>query len=73
MNANPSHYNMSMLSQDYYRFFEVGLGFFLRDGSQPRFANNYDYKTYSEYLGGKNDITTSGTYDGFKMQGKTPT
>ncbi|XP_028396244.1 protein dispatched homolog 3-like [Dendronephthya gigantea] len=68
MKGNPSRYNMSMHSKDYFRFFEVGLGFFLRNGSQSTFVNNYDYKTYSKYFGSRNDITTSGTYEGLKLQ-----
>ena len=66
MTGNAQLYNISTLSRDYYRFFEVGLGFFLRDGSKSRFVNNYDYKTYSRYFGGKSDLTTSGTHEGIK-------
>lgn len=66
MNGNPSRYNISMHSKDYFRFFEVGLGFFLTNGSQSTFVNNYDYKTYSKYFGARNDITTSGTSKGLK-------
>ena len=70
MNGNPLLYNTSSHSQDYYRFFEVGLGFFLRDGFQSAFVNNYDYKSYSQYFGGKNDITTSGTRESLKLKGR---
>jgi hypothetical protein len=70
MSRNSPLYNISKLTKDYYRFFEVGIGYFLRDGSQSDFVNNYDYKTYSKYFGGKNDITTSGTHEGLKLKGK---
>ena len=69
MNNNPSLYNTSAHSKDYYKYFEVSLGFFLRDGSQSSFVNNYDYKTYSKYFGGKNDTTTSGTHEALKLKG----
>jgi hypothetical protein len=71
MNGKPLLYNISTLSKDYYRFFEVGVGFFLRNGSKSAFVNNYDYKTFSKYFGGRNDITSSGTHDGVKLQGTT--
>ena len=71
MNGNSLLYNTSSHSQDYYRFFEVGLGFFLRNGSQSSFVNNYDYKSYSQYFGGRNDITTSGTNESLKLKGKS--
>ena len=70
MNGNPLLYNISELAKDYYRFFEVGTGFFLRDGAQSAFVNNYDYKKYSKYFGARNDITSSGTHEGLESQGK---
>lgn len=70
MQDNPSLYNVSKLSDNYYRYFEVGLGFFLTNGSRTGYANNYDYQTFGTYFGGTTDIAESGTYQDTAVQGE---
>lgn len=56
MEYNPRLYNMSRLSQAYYRYFEVALGYWLTQGNTS--YNNRDFVTYSLLLGGQVDPTS---------------
>ena len=56
MQYNPKLYNTSKLSQAYYRFFEVALGYWLTHGNTS--YNNDDFVTYSLLLGGQIDPTS---------------
>lgn len=47
---------MSRLSQTYYRYFEVALGYWLTQGNTS--YNNRDFVTYSLLLGGQVDPTS---------------
>lgn len=69
MAANPQIYNVSILPDTYYRFFEVALGYFIFDGKSPGYANNYDFEVYSELVGGSLDEGISGKHK-YIMQGK---
>lgn len=57
MRANPEVYNVS-LPDTYYRFFEVGAGFFITQGGAKDFASSYDFEKYSELIGGEADPTS---------------
>ena len=59
MQYNPTMYNSSILSQAYYRYYEVALGFWLTHGNTSYSSD--DYLTYSSLLGGEIDAT-------FKLQ-----
>lgn len=54
MKYNPHLYNVS-LPDTYYRFFEVGMGYFLTDGGSPNFASSYDFEKYERLIGGQVD------------------
>lgn len=56
MQYNPELYNTSKLSQAYYRFFEVALGYWLTRGNTS--YNNDDFVTYGLLLGGQVDPTS---------------
>lgn len=55
MQFNPALYNMSQLSQGYYRYFEVALGYWLTHGNTS--YSSHDFITYSSLLGGQVDPT----------------
>ena len=57
MQYNPKLYNTSKLSQAYYRFFEMALGYWLTHGNTS--YNNGDFVTYSLLLGGQVDPTST--------------
>lgn len=59
MEYNPTLYNLSLLSENYYRYFEIGVGFFITDGGNPRYAETYDFKKYGQLIGGAADPTLS--------------
>ena len=60
MQYNPRLYNVSMLPDSYYRYFEVGNGFFITNGGSPAYASTYDFKKYGNLLGGVADPTLAG-------------
>ena len=70
MKHNPSlfHINVTSLPDTYYRFFEVGLGYFLVQGGSPDFGSSYDYDKYSDMLGGQLD--PSSIESGASIQGE---
>lgn len=55
MQYNPRLYNTSRLSQAYYRYFEVALGYWLTHGNTS--YNSGDFVTYGLLLGGQVDST----------------
>lgn len=57
MAYNPRLFNINVTSlpDTYYRFFEVGLGYFLVQGGSTDFGSSYDYDKYSDMLGGQLD------------------
>ena len=57
MTYNPQLYNVSSLSESYYRYFEVGVGFFITNGGERRYAETYDFKKYGNLIGGAADPT----------------
>ena len=57
MEGNPNLYNTSLLSDSYYRYFEIGLGYFMTDGGSSNYATTYDFKKYESLLGGVADPT----------------
>ena len=69
MAANPQLYNVSLLPDTFYRFFEVALAYFIFDGKSPQYANSYDFEVYSPLVGGSLDEGISGRHK-YIMQGK---
>ena len=59
MEANPSLYDVSVLPETYYRYFEMALSFFLFDGRSMEYANSYDFQVYSKLAGGALDKSLS--------------
>ena len=59
MKYNPHLYNVSLLPQTYYRYFEVGFGFFITNGGDRQYAETYDFKKYGHLIGGAADPTLS--------------
>ncbi len=60
MKHNPQLYNVSLISDSYYRYFEIGLGYFITDGRRSHaYATTYDFKKYESLLGGATDPTLS--------------
>lgn len=57
MEYNTNLYNVSSLPETYYRYFEVGLGFFITNGGDRRYAETYDFKKYGGLIGGAADPT----------------
>ena len=57
MKYNRHLYNTSLLSDSYYRYFEIGLGYFITDGGSDTYASTYDFKKYESLLGGVLDPT----------------
>ena len=66
MTYNPKLYNTSNLSQAYYRFFEVALGYWLTRGNTS--YNNDDFVTYSMLLGGQVDPTSKSKTPSFQVK-----
>ncbi len=70
MEANPlkfNNVNAKSLPDTYYRFFEVGLGYFMTQGISKDFASSYDFKKYQDMFGGQIDpssIANSGSVKG---------
>lgn len=60
MSANPLLFNVSILPDTYYRYFEIALSFFLIQGGSPEYANSYDFKVYSKLVEGAIDEDISG-------------
>ena len=68
MQYNPKLYNTSKLSQAYYRFFELALGYWLTRGNTS--YNNDDFVTYGRLLGGQVDPTSkleTPSFQGIKL------
>jgi hypothetical protein len=57
MKYNSQLYNVSLLPETYYRYFEIGIGFFLTNGGSRRYAETYDFKKYGDLIGGAADPT----------------
>ena len=55
MQTRPIVYNETMLSDEYKRFFEVGLGYWLSNGGNPN--PGYNYFVYGNWIGGSLDPT----------------
>ena len=55
--ANPQIYNIS-LPDTYYRFFEVGAGFFMTQGGAINYTSSYDYIKYTDLIAGEFNPTT---------------
>ena len=55
MRYTPSMYNVSRITDSYYRFIEVALGYWLTQGN--RSYSSYNYVTYGNLLGGSVDVT----------------
>eukprot|EP00795_Rhopilema_esculentum_P002676 gene2676-884_t len=55
MQTRPIVYNETMLSGEYKRFFEVGLGYWLSNGGNPN--PGYNYFVYGNWIGGSLDPT----------------
>ena len=66
MKYNPELYNTSNLSQAYYRFFEVALGYWLTRGNTS--YNNDDFVTYGLLLGGQVDPTSKSKTPSFQVK-----
>ena len=60
MEENPQIFNISIdaLPDTYYRFFEVGLGYFVTQGGSLAFASSYDFDKYQDMFGGEIDPTS---------------
>lgn len=71
MENYPKLYNVSLLPDTYYRYFEIGLEYFITDGGSPTYPTTYDFKKYESLLGGVFDPTFSGkTSKNLQLQGK---
>jgi hypothetical protein len=71
MKYNPQLYNnISLLPDSYYRYFEIGLGYFITDGFSPSYASTYDFKEYSSLLGAATDPTARNASKNMPLQGK---
>jgi hypothetical protein len=57
MEGNPALYNISALPQTYYRYFEIGIGYFITNGGDSGYAETYDFKKYGNLIGGAADPT----------------
>ena len=57
MKYHPRLYNVSTLPETYYRFFEIGLGFFITNGGDRQYAETYDFRKYGNLIGGASDPT----------------
>ena len=55
MKAQPFVYNDTMITPEYRRFFEIGLGFWLSNGGNPN--PGYHYFVYGNWMGGSIDPT----------------
>ena len=55
MKARPIIYNETLVTQDYKRFFEIGLGYWLSNGGSP--SPGYSYFVYGNWMGGSIDPT----------------
>ena len=55
MKALPSVYNETLVTAEYRRFFEVGLGFWMSERGNPR--PGYQYFLYGNWMGGSIDPT----------------
>lgn len=51
MENNKDLYNVSLFSDSYFRYFEVGLGYFITDGGSRDYSNSFDFKKYHSFLG----------------------
>lgn len=58
MKANPTFYNVSLLPDTYYRFFEVGVGYFITNGGDKNYASTYDFEKFSDVIAGSPDPTS---------------
>ena len=73
MKANSAFYNVSLLPDTYYRYFEVGLGYFITNGygSDPNYATTYDFEKYGKLVAGTPDPTSNSFNDSkLVLQGK---
>ncbi len=59
MKENPQFYNVSLLPDTYYRFFEVGVGHFITHGGSLNYASTYDFEKYSGMLAGAPDPSSN--------------
>jgi hypothetical protein len=59
MKENPKFYDVSLLPDTYYRYFEVGVGHFITHGGSLNYANTYDFKKYSGMLAGAPDPSSN--------------
>ena len=57
--GNPLLFN-TPLPEMYYRFFEIGVAYFMSQGGAPDFATSYDFKKYTDYVGGQGDNINTG-------------
>ncbi|XP_028517341.1 uncharacterized protein LOC110247148 isoform X2 [Exaiptasia diaphana] len=55
MKHNPQIYNMSRISDEYYRYLEVAIAHWMTQGNTS--YSNPDFKIYQKYIGGKLDTT----------------
>ena len=66
MKYNPQLYNISRVTDFYYRYFEVALGYWLTHGNTS-FSSD-DYVTYKGLLGGQVDHTDASRKPNFQGQ-----
>lgn len=63
MRHHPSLFDVSKLTDTYYRYFEVMMSYWLTNGNTSYSSN--DYITYSRLLGGSLDETDKSTTPNF--------
>lgn len=56
MKYNPSLYDRSKVTDEYYRYFEVAVGNWITRANAS--YSNSDYKTYQQMIGGRMDTTS---------------
>ena len=58
MQANDGLYNVSLLPDTYYRYFEVGVGYFITNAGDKTYASTYDFEKYNKFIAGTPDPTS---------------
>jgi hypothetical protein len=69
MRRHPHLYAISKLTDTYYRYYEVMMGFWLTQGNKT--YSSHDYITYSRLLGGAMDKTATTTKPNFEGKHST--
>ena len=61
MSTIPAVYNVTLLTNDYYHYFETALGYWLSGGGKPK--EKHDYFKFASYIGGSLDKTVDDPHE----------